>query len=654
VRLRLVGFLLVFPLVSLVPSARAQWQEPTPDELKMTADPAAPGQAAMYLYREETVDDKLHIHTLYARLKILSDKGKAFADVDLPTYGHGESLTNIAGRTIHSDGKVIPFTGKPMDKVVEKTKTYRYQTKVFTMPDVQVGSILEYRYTLRYDDDVVVSPHWYIQQPIYVHKAHYVFTPTERLVDSGKGGVTNRLVYSRILPPGAEVKYVETQKRYELDLHDISALPDDDYLPPIQSLSYRLIFYYTGFRKEDEFWKAEGAGWSKDMDHFANPGKLGGILAQIVAPADTPQQKLQKIYAAVMTLDNTSFTRAHSAAENKAQRVKIKTAADIWEQKRGNDDEITLLFIGLARAAGLKAYAMAVTNRDQDIFWPAYLSFRQLDDLVAIVVVDNKDEFFDPGQRYCEFGEMHWKHTMTEGIRQTDAGVVIAGIPGPKYKETQILRIADLTVTATGEVTGVVRMTFTGAKALEWRQRALSTDEAETKKEFEDELQAEVPAGIEVKTNHFVGLTKPETPLMVVVDVTGSMATATQKRMFLPSSFFEASTKPLFVAEKRENPVDLRYPYTMQDTLILHLPATMAVESLPQDGQVHLGQFAVFGAKYKSEASSLRIDRGLILGNALFLAKEYPDLRDFFQKVNSKDQEQVVLKAAAVVTGGGN
>src|SRR5258708_38471638 len=139
-------------------------------------------------------------------------------------------------------------------------------------------------------------------------------------------------------------------------------------MPPMQSLSYRVLFYYTELSKVEEFWKKKGKDWSKDVDRFAAPSKLGDAAGKIISPGDSDQQKVAKIYDAVMALENTSFTREHSAAENKAAGVKIKTAADIWEQKRGNADELTLLFVGLARAAGLKAYAMEVTNRDRGVF----------------------------------------------------------------------------------------------------------------------------------------------------------------------------------------------------------------------------------------------------------------------------------------------
>ena len=52
---------------------------------------------------------------------------------------------------------------------------------VFTLPSVEVGSILEYRLQIRYDDNTVSSPTWQIQQAYFVHKAHYAFDPSKDL-----------------------------------------------------------------------------------------------------------------------------------------------------------------------------------------------------------------------------------------------------------------------------------------------------------------------------------------------------------------------------------------------------------------------------------------------------------------------------------------
>src|SRR5580693_2677921 len=111
--------LLLLPLASPA-VVRAQFQAPTDEELKMTSDPKAPGAAAVYLNIAEVTDDPLHYHSFYARIKVLQDKGKELATVQLP-YWHGEfNITDVKGRTIHSDGTVIPLDVKPDDLLITK------------------------------------------------------------------------------------------------------------------------------------------------------------------------------------------------------------------------------------------------------------------------------------------------------------------------------------------------------------------------------------------------------------------------------------------------------------------------------------------------------------------------------------------------------
>lgn len=75
--------LLLFAIASpaLLP---AQFQPPTDEELTMTAYPKAPGADAAYLNVEEITDDTRHFHRSYARIKVLAEKGKEVAAVEIP------------------------------------------------------------------------------------------------------------------------------------------------------------------------------------------------------------------------------------------------------------------------------------------------------------------------------------------------------------------------------------------------------------------------------------------------------------------------------------------------------------------------------------------------------------------------------------------
>src|ERR1039457_701042 len=99
---------MVILALSAAPLARAQFQQPTSEELKMTDAPQAPGAAAVYLNFEEIDDDPLHYQSLYARIKVLQEKGKELATVTLPYLRGNTKITNIKARTIHADGTVVP------------------------------------------------------------------------------------------------------------------------------------------------------------------------------------------------------------------------------------------------------------------------------------------------------------------------------------------------------------------------------------------------------------------------------------------------------------------------------------------------------------------------------------------------------------------
>ncbi len=638
------------------PAFSATWRQPTPEELKMTADPAAPDSPAVYLSRDELVDDRLHYHRLYAQIKILSEKGKEdYSDVEIPYEGGVISVRAIEGRTIHPDGTVIPFTGKPFVKEVVKAGNLKFMEKVFSMPEVTVGSILEYDYQLQYDDYTLISPNWDIQQPVFVHHAHYRFIPTAHDLGNisskdqfGKEKNATRLLYFPWLPPGAAVK-PSIDGTYDLVVDNIPAIPDEEYSPPLDSFSYRLLFYYSSAYTGADYWKGIGKEWSKDVDRFANPSDpIRQAVAGIVAPADTADQKLLKIYTAVMTVENTRFTREHSEAENKAEGLRVKTAADVWAQKRGSDDEITRLFISMARAAGFKAYAMAVTERQKNILNTGWLDWGQFEDEIAIVNIGGKDVYFDPGQRYCEYGKLHWMHTQIIGIRQTDNGVAPLETPGSAYTDNQTARTADLTLAPDGSLKGVIRITMNGAEALRWRQLALRSDEQDTKNEFEHEIQDRVPDGVVVKMNHFVGLTNGQVALMGVLDVSGNMGTATGKRVLLPGSFFEARVKPIFAEAKRENPVDLHFPYVAVDKVNITLAPGLAFETIPATAAIPMEKLAYYKAEYANQQSTFSQVRTLALGTPLYKREEYPQLRDFFQKTSAQDQQQLILKRAPV------
>jgi hypothetical protein len=637
----------------------AQFQPPNPDELKMTADPKAPGAAAVYLDIKELENDPLHYESFYKRIKVLTEKGKELATVELPYLQSNWKITDIKGRTIHADGTIFPLTLKAEDLLIAKSGDLQANKKVFTLPNVEVGSILEYYYEIHYDDNRYSSPDWRVQQSYFVHKAHYEFTAETdlELVDQ-HGRIIRRLLWWPQLPSGIAVQN-SIGGKFTLNMTDIPPAPDEEWMPPIDSLLYRVGFYYTAAIDSRTFWLDEVKLWSKDVDQFAEPSKtIKDVVAGLIAPTDSDLDKAKKLYVAVQALENTDYSRKKSASEMKELKIKeIKNAKDTWEQKSGSSEDIAMLYLAMLRSAGLTAYAVKVVDRDRNLFDAAYLGLEQLDSTLVALSVGGKEVLLDPGEKMCSFQTVSWKHSDAAGVGQSAQGPSLISTPEQQYKDNVTQRLGDVFVDAQGGVTGRINIVMNGQKALHWRQRALEEDDAELKKEFDhEEIEGQAPEGVEAHVDHFLSMNDPYSDLMAAVTVKGTLGTATAKRLILPGFFFETHAAVPFVNEdKRLIPVDMHYGRRVTDEITYHLPDGVTVEGAPQDASIPWPSHAALIAKSVAQPGQITIRQTLLIGFTLAKPDEYQDLRAFYQKVAGTDQEQLVLTmpTAAAPSGKG-
>jgi Domain of Unknown Function with PDB structure (DUF3857)/Transglutaminase-like superfamily len=639
----LVRILLLLLAVASPALVRAQFQQPTAEELAMTADPKAPGAAAVYLYREEICNAEQQTYSYYERIKVLADKGKELATISLPYLRDSQKVTDIKGRTIHADGSIVALNATIEDMMDIKAKKFQENTFVFTLPSVEIGSILEYRVTLHFNEYMPL-PTWNIQQSNFVHKAHYSLHFTNYS--------DNFLMYSYKIDSGAKV--INKKDDYILDLDDIPPLPDEDWMPPLNTFKWRVEFYLSSFKSGKDFWEYADKSWADAVQEFTHPnGFLKTYVAQIVAPADSDEQKARKIYAAVQKLDNTSFSRQKSKAERKKEKIKdVNNAGDVCKQQSGYDDNIARLYVALARAAGLKVWPMKVVDRNRAIFDASFLSTYQLDDYLAIVELNGKDVYLDPGQKMCPFGNLHWKHTLATGLRLTEKGAVTATTPAGTFKESAVMPSADLIIDVDGGVKGTVRVVMNGPEALRWRQLALENDEEEVRKQFIESMRGDLPEGVQADFDRFQALDGPTVNLVAYVNVSGSLGSVTGKHIFLPGLFFQSRAKHPFVAQdKRIIPIDLHYPKMEQEDVVYHLPSGYTVESAPKIPDLLWPNHALLRMNFTAKNGTVEVQRAFARNFTLLGPSDYNDLHDFYLKIAAADQQPLVLTRTPVAKG---
>ena len=669
----------------------------------MTSDPKAPGAAAVYLYREETEVDPLHYRTVYARIKVLTEQGKEAATVRIRyprtlvynaqgnNYSRSASATEnsfdapsvaqtgedqpydtdtftgrvevgaLQARTIHADGTVIPLPGTAAE-ILKKVKGKNQRNELtFTLPDVQVGSIIEYRYQLRYDR-YQSAPDWQIQQPYFVHKAHYMFQPTDQfLPDRGPGeaGQTNNALKgphdsfltdirsTNILPPGKSLTQ-DAMGHYVVDLTDIPAIPQEAFAPPVGEKIYQIDFYYTYTVVQKEFWQKELGFWIKDLNRYIAPTKLlEDTVAETVSPSDSPEDKAKKLYALVQKLDNTDLSSANPPVVT-GDAIPEGHVETVLENKSGTSTQIAFLYLALARIAGLTARPERIASRNLHVFSPQILDTAQLDAVVIGLTLDGKEVLIDPSERMAAFETLHWSHAGAAGVAMgADGKVETVLTPLTSYTDNTIVRIGKLAVSPQGQVTGSVKVGFVGQDALYWRQLALRTDADAFKQQLNATIASQVPDGIQAHVERIAGLTDPNAQLVAVVEVTGTFAAPSGNRITLPRLFFESKEADPFPAEQtRVLPIDMHYAGREEEQITYTFPAGFALEGTPQETKFSWENNASYQLRSKVDAASITSARVLARNFTVLEPADYNQLRDFYQKAVAADQQQIVLNAS--------
>jgi hypothetical protein len=621
-----------------------EWQPISPEELKMTSEPKAPGAPAIILYREVDRDDS-NFHTPheynYVRENIFTEEGRKYADVEIPVVKGRWEIHNIRARTVRPDGSIANFDGKIYEKEIVKARGLKYLAKTFTLSDVQPGSIIEYHYMIDFAEYYVFDSNWVLSDDLFIKNAKFTLKPFAEWA--------LQCSWPNSLPEGNKPPVNENNKFFHMEAQDIPAFQVEDDMPPEATMRFRVDFIYSedGFEQDqDKFWKKQGKKMYDATENFVNKRKaMEQAVAEIVSPSDPLDVKLQKIYARVQKVRNTTYEIEKTEQEQKRAKEKASSnVEDVWKRGYGDEDQISWLFLGLARAAGFDASPVKVATRNVNFFKAGLMRWRDLNTNVVLVKLNGKDIYFDPGAAFTSFGLLPWSETGTTGLKLDKDGGTWVTTPLPESSDSQIVRKADLNLTQDGSLEGRLTVTFTGLEA-QWRRvEERNEDETHRKKLLEDYVKEIIPAGIEVELSNKPDWTS-SSPTLVAdfsLKVPGWVAGA-GKRALCPVGFFSGPEKHMFEHSTRVHPLYFRYLFEKTDDVRIELPLGWQVSSLPPEQNKDAKALA-FSLKVANEKGSLHLERHLTSRLTFLEQKYYSTLRNFYQIVRTGDEQQIVLQ----------
>lgn len=666
--------------LALPAAAQKPWPPISPEEMAMKDCAQQPGADAVWLYRE-TITDHEHFETaVFKRLKILTSAGRDHANIEIPYFKGSQLVEGLEVRVVPPQGEPRPFTGQIFDKSAIRYRRFRIALKTFAVPDVDAGTIIDFRYRIVMDtggssggsdedalDNLQLGGgkpeeggfpknkeflsfpafRWEVQADLFTRKAKFVYTGHPYIWTLFGAPCRLAWVSHKLGEAEPEIK----GNRVELELANIPAFEEEEYMTPEEAEQMSVDIFYLDRRiaGSDEFWKRECQTWQKAAERFiGDTAKLAAKAQELAGDAADAAARLRRIYEGAQKIRNLSYKKGLTRKQRKEQKIKSnRGAAEVLERGYGVRSDITRTFVGLARAAGFEAQVVRVSNRDDKLFRVNLLSFYdQMDAEVALVKLGDRTLCFDPATPFCPFGLIYWSRSNTAAVRYSDnpPAFFTTVVYQPDLALTQ--REAVFRLDPQGNLAGTVKTTFTGHEALVRRLEHIHDDDAARRKDLEKELADLLPMGAVVTLTKLEDIDTNAPALVVACDVSiPGFATAAGDKMLVPVSPLIGASQYPFQHAERKFPVYFPYPFRDLDDIVLTLPEGFAAEARPSPHKSQ-NDFSSYSLVCVDEGpQKLHIQRDLVIKKSYFSVFQYPSIKAFFDAARANDSEQVVLAA---------
>jgi transglutaminase-like putative cysteine protease len=118
--------------------------------------------------------------------------------------------------------------------------------------------------------------------------------------------------------------------------------------------------------------------WNKDVHSYtAETGAIKQAANEVPTASDSPLDKAKKLYDLVQKLDNTDYS-GKTGFTFFSGSIPAGNVDALLDKKSGNSNQIALLYLALAHAAGLNARADRIASRNRRMFAADFLNSRPI------------------------------------------------------------------------------------------------------------------------------------------------------------------------------------------------------------------------------------------------------------------------------------
>jgi transglutaminase-like putative cysteine protease len=636
---------LLFVFSVLCRAQGSEWRPLAPADLE-TGKPVVEADAPVEaLFWEEKVDQGLGgtVNEVYVRAKVFSERGVEILSVIKIQYEDPFKVSDFRVRVVQPDSGMVELSEKDIiSRDIATTAYSRSRAKTFVVPNVRVGSIVEYKYRYSIDSNQ-------IEWSARLRKQFPVRDLRYYLKGSWWGNTLKIMRFNL-----ADYEYGKTDKGYTLiRVQNTPSVPSEPNLPPEKNLIPFLVLYSDSNEETDpeKYWKKYAKNYYFLIDRLDKSGAVKKLAGELTAGLNTPEEKVASIFNYCKTkIKNLSYDTAIKKEELEKRMKKPFDTEEIIKKGEAHNSEIRDLFTALAAAAGFEVRYVFTGVRHNFFFQKRY----PLSSLVYLAGVAVKMPsgwyFCEPGEKFVPGGYLAAFAEGQDALLIGDKDFVWATVPLSGPGVNRKIRKAKFKLNADGSLEGAVKIDLYGITGANYKGNNYRRPPAETEGELRTGLKSHF-ADFELLDVSVKNLDSPTGPAEIEYRVkVAAYAQLAGKRLLFKPGFFNYNSSPLFPNSTRKSPVYFESLTSEFDEIEFELPVGFQVETLPDAQQFGGGDSAArfqVRSSYDPATRTVKYQRLLVVGEngrLLYPAAAYSPLKEAFDRIASADSAVVALK----------
>ncbi len=593
--------------------------------------------------------------------KILIKRKTAFdrATVSVKLYQGNSSteevLDEVEAATYNlENGKII--TSKLSKDAIVKEKFDRYSDiKKFTLTDIKEGCIIEYKYTLKTQDDRLSSWHFQDDCPTLWTEYQVTIPPMYNYVVVKKGdykrlttvdSMKNIFKNYSILFPGegayssSEIRNFSGDAKWALwAMKDVPTYKKESFIANHSQYITAFEFQLHSIKYSETNTYQRIKGWYQKADDMLKSESFGQIFDKekndwITKETNAIAEKLDDLDAAKKIF---SFVRDNFICTNHDAIFLSDEPKKIFKQKKGNVADINLLLTAMLQSKGFAASPIILSTRGNGKLSESTAILSEFDYTICQVKVDTTIYFLDASDSKNGFNKL-------PSYCYNGYGRLIATMPYLVDLSANKLKEFKSTVVFIANADSNKMEASFDSRLGEQESKSVRENLSSTStKDFFKKIAKAYTFEVKTDNEEIQNQKNYDEPLQVKYDMKFSIGD--DDIIYFNPLLTEATKENIFKADKRLFPVEM--PFSMSETFILdmEIPTGYKVDEMPKSVRSKFNDSeGLFEYLIANKDGHIQLRCTFQLNKANFEADDYDSLRDFFGLMVKKQAEQIVFK----------